>query len=117
MYTYILTILDLDDETRLNKIQYVIDNFIAYNKFESINKRKPWIPNEMLYSPSKDSGFNMVKIQDFFLLLVSWVQRYINGLKDHWTDLVDMKLDLHKEDRIIITNLGSEHPKLNKLTN
>ena len=72
----------------------------------------------MLYGSSKDGGFNMIKIKDFFLALkVSWVQRYVNGLKDHWTDLVDMKLDLNKEERIMITNLGSGHPKLNKLIN
>ena len=39
-YTYIITILDLNDEERLNKIQYIIHNFIVCNKFETINKKK-----------------------------------------------------------------------------
>ena len=64
-----MTILDLNDEVRLNKIQYIIDYFVAYNRFESINKRKLWISNEMLYSSSNDGGFNMIKIKNSFLLL------------------------------------------------
>ena len=48
---------------------------------------------------------------------VSWVQRYVNGFKDHWTELIVMKLDLQKEDRMMVTNLVPEHPKLNKLIN
>ena len=48
---------------------------------------------------SNDGGFNMLKIKDFFLALkVSWVHRYINGLEDHWTDLINIKLDIKKED-------------------
>ena len=78
-YTYIVTILDIEDEERLNKIQHIIDNFIAYNKFESINKRKLWISNKMLCGSY--NGFNMIKIKDFCLgLQVSWVHIYINGI-------------------------------------
>ena len=106
-YTYIITILDLNDKERLNKIQYIIDNFIAYNRFETINRRKLWISKEMLYSSLNDGGFNMIKIKDFFLALkVSWIHRYINGLEDHWTDLINMKPDLRKENLISISNLG-----------
>ena len=58
----------------------------------------------------------MIKIKYFFLALkVSWIHRYINGLEDHWTDLIDMKLNLSKENQIRILNLGPEHPKINKL--
>ena len=39
-YTYIITILDLNDEDRLSKIQCTIDNFIAYNMFETVKKQK-----------------------------------------------------------------------------
>ena len=60
----------------------------------------------MLYGSSKYGGFNMIKIKDFFLALkVSWVQRYVNSLKDHWMDIVDTKLDLHKEDRMMFSKI------------
>ena len=41
--------------------------------------------------------------------------RYINGLQDHWTDLINKILNLNTETRFTITNLGSEHPKINKI--
>ena len=54
------------DEDRLEKIQCVINNFIAYNKYETTNKHKSWISNLMLYGDLKDGGFNMIDIKDFF---------------------------------------------------
>ena len=70
----------------------------------------------MLYGDLKEGGFNMIQIKEFFLALkVSWVHRYINGLEDHWADLINLKLDIRKQHQIEILNLGSEHPKINKI--
>ena len=56
-------------------------------------------PNEMLYGDTKDRGFNMINIWDFFLAIkISWIHRYINKLDDHWADLIDMKLGINKEN-------------------
>ena len=41
----------------------------------------------------------MIKIKEFVLALkVSWVHRYINGLEDHWADLIVLKLDIRREN-------------------
>ena len=115
-YTYVITILDLTDEDRLDTIQCTINDFIVYNKYKMTSKHKSWISNEMLYGDSKDSGFNMIKIKEFVLALkVSWVHRYTNGLDDHWADLIDLKLDIKKDHHAEMSKLGSEHPQINKL--
>ena len=66
-YTYVITILDLTDEDRLDKIQCIINNYIAFNRYEMTSKCKSWISNDMLYGDPKDGGFNMIKIKEFFL--------------------------------------------------
>ena len=73
-YTYILTILDLTDEDRLEKIQCVINNFIAFNRYETKSKCKLWISNTMLYGYPKYGGFNMINVREFFLAIkTSWI--------------------------------------------
>ena len=67
-YVYITTILDLDDN-RLQRLQCVLNNFIAYNKYEIKNKQKLWFSNNMLYGDIKDGGFNMIHLPNFFCLL------------------------------------------------
>ena len=115
-YTYVLTILDLTDEDRLDKIQCVINNFIAYNRYEMTSKCKSWISNTMLYGDPKDGGFNMINIKEFFLAIkTSWIHQYINGLDDHWADLIDLKLDINKGNCSAISKFGSENPTINKL--
>ena len=70
----------------------------------------------MLYGDPKYGGFNMIKIKEFFLTLeVNWVHKHVNGLDDNWADLIDLKLDIKKEQQVEISKLGSEHPKINKL--
>merc|ERR1711984_57579 len=92
-YTYILTILDVAEEADIEKIQLLINNFIA-NNTEKIGK-KSWISDKLLYSNSNAGGFNMIRISHFFQALkTSWVKRYINGINDHWADLVDTMLNL-----------------------
>ena len=115
-YTYIMIILDLTNEDRLDKIQCVINNFIAFNRYEMTSKCKLWISNTMLYGDPKDGGINMINIKEFFLAIkISWIHRYINGLDDHWADLIDLKLDIKREHHSEISKIGSEHPKINKL--
>jgi hypothetical protein len=37
-----------------------------------------------MYAATKDSGFNMIKVNDFFhALKMNWIPRYANGLDDH----------------------------------
>ena len=70
----------------------------------------------MLYGDPKDGGFNMINIKKFILAIkTSWIHWYINGLDDHWADLIDLKLDIKKENRSGISKIGSEHQKINKL--
>ena len=114
-YVYISTILDLDED-RLQSIQCVINNFIAYNKYEVKNKHKLWFSNPMLYGDTKDGGFNMFDLNDFFLSIkLGWIHCYVNGITDHWANLIDLKLNLNKESRSEILKYGSEYPQTNKL--
>ena len=95
-YVYITTILDLEGD-RLQRVQCVINNFIAFNKYD--NKNKLWFSYPMLYSDIKDGGFNMINLEDFFCSIkLGWIQRYVNGIKDHWADLIDLKLNLNYEN-------------------
>ena len=69
IYIYILTILDLDKD-KLETIQCVINNCIAYNKYETTNKCKSWISNIMLYGDLKDGhnrDLNEIEKPDYFL--------------------------------------------------
>ena len=112
-YVYITTILDLDDD-KLQRVQCVINNFIAFNKYD--NKNKLWFTNPMLYGDIKDGGFNMIELKDFFSSIkIGWIHRYVNGIKDHWADLIDLKLNLNHENRSEILKFGSEHPNTNKI--
>ena len=69
-----------------------------------------------MYAPTKDGGFNMVNIRDFFHALKNnWVRRYIQGLDDHWADLLDeqLKCDIDSRDKLL--KMGPEHPRVNKI--
>ena len=60
----------------------------------------------------------MIKLDQFFQALkTSWISRYINGLDDHWADLIDMELNLIPNNRNKLPHLGADHPKILKLTN
>ena len=37
---------------------------------------KKWIPDDVIYGPSKEGGFNMINIRDFFHALKNnWIRR------------------------------------------
>ena len=77
---------------------------------------KRWIPEKVIYAPTKEGGFNMVNIKDFFhALRNNWVRRYIHGLDDHWADMLDeqLKCDIKSRDKLL--KLGAEHPRINKI--
>jgi hypothetical protein len=55
----------------------------------------------------------MIKIGHFIQALkTSWVKRYINGINDHWSDLVDTVLNLEPTNRIKLAHLGADNPKV-----
>ena len=69
-----------------------------------------------MYAPTKDGGFNMVNIRDFFHALKNnWVRRYIHGLDNHWADLLDEQLKYDIYSRYKLLKMGSEHPRVNKI--
>ena len=48
-----------------------------------------------MYGSTNQRGFNMIKVKDFFLTLkTNWIKRYVNGINDHWADLMDTELSL-----------------------
>ena len=57
----------------------------------------------------------MVNIKDFFHALKNnWVRRYIQGLDDHWADMLDEQLNCDINSRDKLLKLGTEHPRINK---
>ena len=48
-----------------------------------------------MYAPTSIGGFNMTNIKDFFhsLKTNTWIRRNIQGLDDHWADLLDEHLN------------------------
>ena len=74
------------------------------------------VPDNILYSNSNAGGFNMIKFNHFFQVLkTSWVHRYINGIEDHWADLIDIELNLNPTNRIKLAHLGADYPKITQL--
>ena len=60
----------------------------------------------------------MIKLDHFFQALkTSWINRYINGLDDHWADLIDMELNLTPNTRNRLPHIGADHPKILKIIN
>ena len=104
-------------EDEIQQIQLHINNFIAYNEYE-ITKKRTWLPNNILYGDRNLGGFNMIKLEHFFQALkTSWINRYINGLDDHWADLIDMELNLTPNTRNRLPHIGADHPKILKIIN
>ena len=60
----------------------------------------------------------MVNIRDFFHgLKNNWIRRYIQGLDDHWADMLDEQLNCEINSRDKLLKMGAEHPKVNKIIN
>ena len=89
-YNYIGSVLDMFYPSDYKHIQNTLNHFVIYNELYSIDhKRRPWIPDDVLYGPRKLGGFAMIKIEDFFYSLkAGWIRRYIKGLDDHWTAML-----------------------------
>ena len=107
--------MDILDEKEMNDIQNVLNHFLEHNEL-NISPKNTWIPEDVMYAPTKDGGFNMVNIRDFFHALKNnCVRRYIHGLDDHWADLLDeqLKCDIDSSDKLL--KIGSEHPRVNKI--
>ena len=113
-YIYIGTVMDILDEEELEKIQNLLNHFVQHN--EVLCTPKKWIPDDILYAPTSEGGFNMINVNDFFhSLRNSWIRRYVRGLDDHWADLLDEHLNCNINTREFILNIGAEHPKINKI--
>ena len=60
----------------------------------------------------------MIKLSHFFQALkTSWVKRYINGIDDHWADLIDSELNLEPTTRIKLAYSGADNPKIKQIIN
>merc|ERR1712055_886428 len=69
-----------------------------------------------MYSKTKAGGFNMLKLRDFFdAIKINWIKRYVDGIDDHWADLLDQKLNLNINNRHYLLFLGAENPKINSI--
>ena len=59
----------------------------------------------------------MINVKDFFHSLKnSWIRRYINGLDDHWADMLDEQLNCDINSRDYLLKIGADHPKIKKIT-
>ena len=113
-YVYIGAIIDLINDTDMNKIQVTLNRFIANND-TSLNT-KNWINSEVMYSKNKTGGFNMLQLRDFFdAIKINWIKRYVEGIDDHWADLLDHNLNLNIHNRNNLLMLGAENPKINSI--
>ena len=69
-----------------------------------------------MYSKNKAGGFNMLQLRDFFdAIKINWIKQYVDGLDDHWADILDLNLNLNINNRATILTLGAENPKINRI--
>ena len=117
-YTYYCSALDAISNDQIDKIEHIIYNFIQNNAEPeesyiqtgtTTQKRKKWIPDEIMFAPKNHGGLGCIRIRDFLTgLRVSWIRRYsIEKYDDHWTDLLDQLLGIEKEDRHNILTWGN----------
>merc|ERR1712055_1052406 len=98
----------------MDKIQVTFNRFIANN--DTSTKSKNWISNEVMYSKNKAGGFNMLQLRDFFdAIKINWIKRYVDGIDDHWADILDQNLNLSIDNRNNLLMLGAENPKINNI--
>ena len=70
----------------------------------------------LVASTCSTGGFKMFQLKDFFdIIQFSWIRWYVNGLDNHWADMLDENLNLNIKNRAILLTLGSENPKVNKV--
>merc|ERR1712055_913245 len=88
--------------------------FIANN--DTCPKSKNWINDEVMYSKNSAGGFNMLKLRDFFdAIKINWIKRYVDGIDDHWADLLDQELNLNSNNILDLLLMGAENPKINAI--
>ena len=114
-YIYIGSVMDILNEKEMENIQNMLNHFVEHNEL-NISPKKRWIPNDLLYAPRNEGGFNMINVKDFFCALRNnWIRRYIQGLDDHWADLLDINLQCDQASRSNLLKMGAENPKLNTI--
>ena len=97
---YPLTILDCLQSNCISKLQDLVNSFIR-------NSSRPWISSKMMMSHARKGGVGLFNIEQFVKAIkTSWIRRYLQGLDDHWTDILDEKLNLTKETRLEINRIG-----------
>ena len=108
--TYVSTVLTPTDK-QLESIQTTINNFVQ----DIPITKKNWINSNQMYTPPKQGGMGMIKLEDFIQAIkVSWIRRYcIQLIDDHWADLIEQKLGLTIETRAEILEYGQE--RFNKI--
>ena len=102
------------NDTDMEKIQNTLNQFVAHNDVDRMS-RNTWILDNIMYAPTKLGGFNMIKVKNFFHALKNrWIRRYVSGLDDHWTDLLDEHLGCDINSQLKLLKYGAEHPKIKK---
>ena len=69
-----------------------------------------WISKDLLYEPTKNGGFGIIKLSDFTRAIkCSWLKRYtVDQLDDHWADMLDKHFSLTPDTRKTILTYGPE---------
>ena len=103
--TYVATVLDIDTKI-IDTIQDIINSFVLDIKPGG----RHWISKDLLYEPTKNGGFGIIKLSDFTRAIkCSWIKRYtIDQLDDHWADMLDKHFSLTPDTRKTILTYGPE---------
>ena len=106
-FTYYCAILDTLHNGQINKIEHMVYNFIQ-NNAEPTEKRKRWIPEEIMFAPKHLGGLGCIRVKDFITSIkVTWIRRYaIQNYNDHWADLLDNMLGVNSKNRRWILSWG-----------
>ena len=64
-YIYIGTIMDMLYEEDMKKLQTTLNQFVAYNEVGR-GSRTTWTPVDIIYAPTNQGEFNMIKVKYFF---------------------------------------------------
>ena len=59
-YVYVRSVMDILEEDDMEEIQNMMNHFLEHNEL-FISPRKRWIPEKVIYAPTKEGGCDMVK--------------------------------------------------------
>ena len=106
-FTYYCAILDTLNNGQIEKIEHLMYNFIQ-NNAEATEKRKRWIPEEIMFAPKHLGGLGCIRVKDFITSIkVTWIRRYaVLQYNDHWCDLLDNMLGITSNNRSWILSWG-----------